>query len=100
MTRTLIPVEESFAAWREEPGYAEAYAALEEEFALTEALVAARAQAGLSQGEVAARMATSQPAVARLETGRGNPSLQTLQRYAKATGTRLSIRFEPIGPGK
>jgi transcriptional regulator with XRE-family HTH domain len=41
-------------------------------------------------------METSQPAVARLEAGRGNPSLKTLRRYAAATGTRLNIAFEPL----
>jgi len=40
-------------------------------------------------------MRTSQPAVARLEGGHGNPSLGTLRRYAAATGTRLKLVFEP-----
>jgi transcriptional regulator with XRE-family HTH domain len=40
-------------------------------------------------------MGTSQAAVARLESGRSNPSIKTLQRYAVATGTRLRIVFEP-----
>ena len=34
-------------------------------------------------------MGTSRTAAARLEGGRGNPSLKTLQRYAAATGTKL-----------
>jgi len=96
MSRTLIPVEESFAAWREEPAYREAHAALEEEFALARALIEARTEANVSQGEIARRMQTSQPAVARLEAGQGNPSLKTLRRYAEATGTRLRIVFEPV----
>jgi transcriptional regulator with XRE-family HTH domain len=40
-------------------------------------------------------MRTSQQTVSRLEGGEANPSLRTLQRYAKATGTRLRISFEP-----
>jgi hypothetical protein len=33
MNRKLIPVEESFAAWRKDPKYIEAYDTLDEEFA-------------------------------------------------------------------
>jgi hypothetical protein len=36
MSRKMIPVEESFAAWRKEPEYVEAYNALEDEFSLAE----------------------------------------------------------------
>jgi transcriptional regulator with XRE-family HTH domain len=91
----MIPVEESFAEWRKDPAYREAHAALEEEFALAKALIEARTDANISQEEIAKRMRTSQPAIARLEGGRGNPSLKTLRRYADATGTRLRLVFEP-----
>jgi transcriptional regulator with XRE-family HTH domain len=39
-------------------------------------------------------MKTSQTAIARLESGRGNPSLKTLRKYAKATGTKLKLSFQ------
>ncbi|MDO9223429.1 MAG: helix-turn-helix transcriptional regulator [Caulobacter sp.] len=97
MSKKMIPVEESFADWRKDPAYREAYAALDEEFALASALIAARAGGNLSQEEIARRMRTSQPAIARLESGHGNPSLSTLRRYAEATGTRLRISFDPTG---
>ena len=41
----MIPVEESFAAWRKDPEYEEAYNALEEEFALAAAMIEARVPA-------------------------------------------------------
>ena len=96
MTNKTIPVEESLKRWREEPGFAEAFAALEGEFALASALISARADANITQGEIARRMRTSQPTVARLESGHGNPSLNTLRRYAAATGKRLRLVFEPV----
>jgi DNA-binding XRE family transcriptional regulator len=96
MSKKMIPVEASFAEWRKDPAYREAHAALEEEFALASALIEARTDANISQEEIARRMHTSQPAVARLEGGHGNPSLNTLRRYAEATGTRLRIVFEPV----
>ena len=55
-----------------------------------------RAPAGLSQAQLAKRMKTTQSAVARLESGRGKPSTRTLARFAKATGHRLKISFEPV----
>jgi ribosome-binding protein aMBF1 (putative translation factor) len=93
MKRKFIPVEESFVKWREDPEFMREYNALEDEFALAAALIDARSHAGLSQEDVAKRMKTSQPAIARLEGGRSNPSLATLRRFAKATGTKLQISF-------
>ncbi len=52
-------------------------------------LVARRRELGLSQTEVAARMGTSQPAVARLESGAADARLTTLGRYAAAVGRQL-----------
>lgn len=95
MKHKPIAVEKSFAKWRKDPAYRAAYAALDEEFALAGAMIEARTEADISQEEIAKRMRTSQPAVARLEGGKGNPSLKTLRGYARATGTRLKITFEP-----
>jgi transcriptional regulator with XRE-family HTH domain len=81
--------------WMERPKYRKAYEALEEEFALASAVIAARNQAGLTQQALARKMGTTQPVVARLESGRTRPSMRTLERLAKATGLRLLIRFEP-----
>ncbi len=74
------------------------YDALEEEFALMAEVAKARARAGLSQAELAKRMKTTQSAIARLESGRGKPSTRTLTRFAKATGHKLKISFEPVAP--
>ncbi len=40
--------------------------------------------------------ATSQSAIARLESGRTMPSTRTLRKLAAATGTRLRIVLEPV----
>ncbi len=86
--------------WLKEPGYRKAYAALAAEFTLAAAIIEARSRAGLSQQELAARMGTTQPVVARLESGRSRPSTRTLERIARATGSRLVIRFEQGRPAK
>jgi transcriptional regulator with XRE-family HTH domain len=84
--------------WLKDPAYRKDYEALEEEFALASALIEARARAGLTQEELAERMQTSQSAIARMESGRTIPSGTTLKRFARATGTRLRISFEPAKP--
>ena len=78
------------------PDYRKEYDALEEEFALMLEVAKARSRAGLSQAELARRMKTTQSTIARLESGRGLPSTRTLGRFAKATGHRLRISFEPV----
>jgi len=81
--------------WMKEPKYRKAYAVLEEEFVLASVLIEARNRAGLTQQELARKMGTTQPVVARLESGRVRPSMRTLGRLTKAAGSRLLIRFEP-----
>jgi transcriptional regulator with XRE-family HTH domain len=77
------------------PKYRREYEALDKEFSLAAALIEARAQAGLTQEQVAQRMKTTRAVIARLEGGGSMPSTRTLEKYAKATGTRLKISFEP-----
>jgi transcriptional regulator with XRE-family HTH domain len=57
------------------------------------AIAKARRRAGLRQAELARRMTTTQSTVARLESGRGQPSTRTLLRFAKVTGHRLRSVF-------
>jgi transcriptional regulator with XRE-family HTH domain len=79
-----------------DPAVRKEYDALEEEFALMLEIAKARTRSGLSQAELARRMKTTQSTIARLESGRGLPSTRTLGRFAKATGHRLKISFEPV----
>lgn len=98
MSSTFIPVEEAAKKWLKDPAFVAEYDALEEEFALATALIRARNAADMTQEEVAKAMGTTQAVVARLESGRSMPSTRTLQRFAKATGSRLRISFEPPKP--
>jgi uncharacterized protein len=50
-----------------------------------------RLAAGLSQRALARRARTSQPAIARYESGASTPSWETLQRIGRACGRRLTI---------
>ena len=95
MKRKFIPVEESFARWKKDPKFVAAYNALEAEFALASSLIKARSEADMTQEQVAQAMGTTQAVVARLESGKVLPSTRTLERFAKATRSRLRIIFEP-----
>jgi len=48
----------------------------------------------MTQEQVAEAMGTTQAVVARLGSSRTMPSTRTLERFAKATGTRPRISFE------
>jgi ribosome-binding protein aMBF1 (putative translation factor) len=100
VTRKYIPVEEAAKEWMQDPEFRAEYDALEDEFALASALIKARGDAHLTQEQVAQAMGTTQAFVARLESGKTLPSTRTLERFAKATHTRLRIHFEPDKPGQ
>ena len=55
----------------------------------------ARLNCGLTQAQLAERMNTSQSYIAKLENGAVSPTLKTLQKVAKATGTRAKFELEP-----
>ena len=56
----------------------------------------ARASAGLTQRELAERAGTSQPAVAKLESGHTRPAFATIERLAAAAGFTVRIELVPI----
>ena len=78
---------------RQDPKVMAHHQELEPKYAIIRAMIKARVESGLSQEEIAKRMHTSQSAVARLEGGSQLPSLNTLFKYAKATGTTPAINF-------
>ncbi len=53
----------------------------------------ARLRAGLTQAELARRAGTTQSAVARLESGRTNPSYDTVVRTVRACGLDFLIEI-------
>ncbi|MDA1093800.1 MAG: helix-turn-helix transcriptional regulator [Acidobacteria bacterium] len=91
----MTKVKDLHRGWMKNPKYKTEYEALGKEFQLARALIEARTRAGLSQTQLARRMKTSQSYVARIEGGQVRPSTAALERLAKATGSRLTITFEP-----
>ena len=56
-------------------------------------IIAMRIKEGLSQKELAERLETSQSSIARLESGKGNPTLNFLVKLGKALNKRLELRY-------
>jgi predicted transcriptional regulator len=79
--------------WLKDSRVKKAYEQMTPEFEVASALIAARVEAGLTQAEVAKRMGTTQSVIARLEAGHALPSMKSLYRYAKATGTKPQIHL-------
>jgi DNA-binding XRE family transcriptional regulator len=90
-----IPISSLKKRWIKEPGFKKGYDALAGEYALASMLIDARTKAKLPQAKLAERMGTSQSTIARLESGAAKPILSTLERFAKATGTRVRVSLEP-----
>ena len=64
---------------------------------LLDMMATAREVSGLSQKAVAAAMGTTQSAISELLSGHVDARVSTLQRYARATGHRLSVQLSPSG---
>ena len=56
-------------------------------------LISARQRAGMSQQELSMATGITQADISKIENGRGNPSVNTLQRLANALNRTLRIEF-------
>ena len=56
-------------------------------------LIAARIKNKMTQQDVARKVGTKQSAIARLESGSINPSLEFLQKIAQVMGYKLTIHI-------
>lgn len=86
----------SFEAMKREamhdPEFRQAYEAIQPKYDLIRAILDARIHRGMTQSELARRVGTTQSAIARFESGDGNPTLDFLSKVSSAVGTRLEIR--------
>ncbi len=65
-----------------------------------ELIVEARKRAGITQTELASRMGTHQSVVARWETGKTQPTLETVIRAVEAAGLELTVRISGSEPNQ
>lgn len=66
---------------------------LESEFELAKLIIQARIKKGLTQDKLAKKAKTNQVVISRLENATANPSLELVERIAKALDKELKIKF-------
>lgn len=77
-----------------DPEVKKEYDRLGPEFAVISQLIELRAKKKLTQKALAKKLGTKQSAIARLESGRANPTLEFMQKTAEALDKKLVISFE------
>jgi len=81
----------------DDPVFRQVYEDLEEEFAVAREIIQLRKARGWTQRELAERAHTSQPAIARLESGNyRNLSLSFLRKLGKALGAVPIVHMQPV----
>lgn len=91
-TTLLKSVRDSVLA---DPEVKAEYDALDNEFNVARAVIALRSQSGLTQRELAERIGIKQPQLARIESGKHLPKLETLALLADGSGYTIEVNFVP-----
>jgi len=73
---------------------AKEYKRLEPRYQLISQLIEARIRQGLTQAGLAKKIGTKQSAIARIESGKANPSVAFLEKLASAMESRLVIQIK------
>lgn len=76
-----------------DPEVKKEYDRLAPRYAVISDLIAARIKKGMTQKDIAEKLGTKQSAIARLESGNVNPSLEFLQKIAQVMGYKLNIHL-------
>lgn len=74
-----------------DPDFKKAWDELELEYRVADLLIKIRNEAGFTQAELARKVGTTQSAIARMESGKVLPKLDSLSKIAKTCGKRLEI---------
>lgn len=77
-----------------DPEVRKEYERLRPKYELISQLISARARKGLTQAQLAKKMGTKQSAIARVEGGNTNPSVDFLEKLSRALGSKLIIQIQ------
>ena len=76
-----------------DPEFKAEYEKLEPEYKIIKQILALRREKNITQAELARLVNAKQPSIARLESGKHNPSLKLLKKIAEVLDSKLDIRF-------
>ncbi len=79
-----------------DPAVKAEYDALESEFNIARQVINLRKASGLNQRDFAERVGIKQPQLARIESGKQIPKIETLSKLASGAGYAVEIHFVPI----
>jgi len=74
------------------PGVRKAMEDIDLEFQIIEAIIEARMKKGVTQKTLATEIGVTQSALARFESGRGNPTLSFIQKVTAGLGLHLTVK--------
>jgi ribosome-binding protein aMBF1 (putative translation factor) len=80
--------------WMKNPKFVREYKKLGPRYKAISALIGARLKKKLSQTRLAQMAGTQQSAIARLESGNTNPTVDFLARLAGAMGSELTVQIK------
>jgi transcriptional regulator with XRE-family HTH domain len=87
----------SFESVRDEllkdPKIKDEYDKLKDEFDIARQIIALRKERGMNQRDFADMIGIKQPQLARLESGKQKPKIETLEKIARGTGYSIEIRL-------
>lgn len=92
--KRIYTFREDLAESLKNPEFKKAWDASETEYLLAKKMIEMRLRKKLSQRDLALKVKTSQAQIARIEGMNANPSLNTLNRIAKALDTKLTLHFK------
>jgi DNA-binding XRE family transcriptional regulator len=87
----MIDYRETLQKELKDPAFKQAWDGFELEYNLANLIIKIRSEAGLSQEELAKKVGTTQSAIARMESGKVVPRLESLAKIASACGKKLEI---------
>ncbi|MGD0856691.1 MAG: helix-turn-helix transcriptional regulator [Dehalococcoidia bacterium] len=87
----MLDYREALQKELKDPDFKQAWDSYELEYNLANLLIQLRSEAGLSQDELAKKIGTTQSAIARMESGKVIPRLESLAKIASACGKKLEI---------
>ena len=96
-TRLRSTKESREAQLRQDPAFRAYWERTALARAVALAVIGHRVKRGLTQTQLAAQLGVRQPQVARLEMGEHTPSLEMLQKLARALGLRFIVEVAPAG---
>lgn len=96
MTANTITWDSIRAEVLADPAVKAEYEALETEFSIASQLIALRAASKLTQREFAEVVGMKQSQLARIESGKQIPKLDTLAKLAAGAGYNIEVHFIPL----